>query len=87
MGLFQAFHHIFTSPSSASKDDLTSDVMTRRRDVANTLHMNNQVTPHSIAYSATQVRRHLLVIPSVFADWVPPPSARFCTRQCTGVEA
>jgi len=89
MGFCQAFCHIFTSPSSASRDDLTSDIMStsRWRDVANPLHMNNQVTPCSIAYSVTQVCWYLPVKPSVFADCFLPPSARFCTWQCTGVEA
>jgi hypothetical protein len=32
--------------------------------------MNNQVTPRSIAYTATQVCRHLLIMCSV-ADWSP----------------
>src|SRR5216683_5307060 len=88
MGFCQAFHHIFTSPSSASRDNLTSDVTStsRRHNVANTLYMNNQVTPHSIAYSVTQVCQHLLMKPSIFADCFLPPSARFCTWQCMGVE-
>jgi hypothetical protein len=68
MRFFQAFRHIFTSPSSAAKEETISDVTSRRRDVASTLHMNSQVTPRSIAYTATQVCRHLHITPSV-ADW------------------
>ena len=71
MGFCQAYRHIFTSPFSASKDNLVSEVMSRRRDVASTLHMNYQVTPRSITYTATQVCWHLLIMPSVFADCLP----------------
>jgi len=67
MRFFQAFCHIFTSPSLASKDDSISEVTSRQRDVASTLHMNNQVTPRSIAYTATQVQ-HLHITSSV-TDW------------------
>jgi len=53
--LVRAFRHIFTSPSSASKENSISGSTSRRRDIANTLHMNNQVSPRSIAYTATQL--------------------------------
>jgi hypothetical protein len=53
--LWQAFRHIFTSPSSAAKNE-NSEVTSRRRDVANVLRMNHHVTPRSIGYAATQVR-------------------------------
>jgi len=68
MRFFQAFHHIFTSPSSASKDNSISEVTSRWHDVASTLHMSNQITPHLIAYTATQVCRHLHITPSV-TNW------------------
>src|SRR5258708_2890391 len=35
------------SPSSACKEDEASEVTSRRRDVANTLNLNGQVTPHA----------------------------------------
>ena len=56
--LHQAFKSIFTSPSSASKGEVTS----RWHDVASVLHMNNHVTPRSIAYTTTQVCLLFLVI-------------------------
>ena len=61
MLLRQAFRHIFTSPSSATKSE-ASEVTSRRRDVANVLRMNNHVTPRSIAYTATQVRGLFLLM-------------------------
>jgi len=54
MPLRQAYWHIFTSPSSATRGE-ASEVTSRWCDVANVLHMNNHVTPRLIAYAATQV--------------------------------
>ena len=54
MPLRQAYQHIFTSPSSATRGE-ASKVTSRWCDVANVLHMNNHVTPRLIAYAATQV--------------------------------
>jgi len=67
--LLQAFRHIFTSPSSATKGKVTS----RQRDVANILRMNNHVTSRSIAYTATQVRFQFLMIFRSFLMSLPPP--------------
>ena len=53
---FQAYRHIFTSPSSASKENAaTVEITSRQRDVASTLRLNGHVTPRSIVYTATQV--------------------------------
>lgn len=69
MRFCQAYRCIFTSPASASNGN---SVSSRRRDIANTLRMNGQVTPRSIAYAATQLCRHLLITPSSsVADWSP----------------
>ena len=54
MPLRQAYQHIFTSPSSATRGE-ASEVTSRWRDIANVLCMNNHVTPRLIAYAATQV--------------------------------
>ena len=72
MLLLQAFQHIFTSPSSATKNK-TSEVTSRRHDVANVLCMNNHVTPRSIAYTATQVHSHLLIFRSLLMSLLPAP--------------
>ena len=69
---FQAFRHIFTSPSSATKNKV-SEVTFRQRDVANVLHMNNHVTPRLIAYTATQVCSHLLIFRSLLMSLLPAP--------------
>ena len=61
INIFQAYRHIFTSPSSASEEDIQAiNITSRRRDVASTLGLNGQVTARSIAYTATQVCRILL---------------------------
>ena len=52
---FQTYRHIFTSPSSAYDENTTSEITSRRRDVASTLRMGGHVTGQSIAYAATQV--------------------------------
>ncbi len=49
------FQQIFMSPSLACKEDEASKVTSRWRDVANTLNLNGQVTPHTITYAATQL--------------------------------
>jgi len=54
--LLRAYRHIFTSPSSASDENMgTTKITSRRRDVATTLRLNGRVTPRSIAYAATQL--------------------------------
>ena len=71
LSIFQVYKSIFTSPSSA-KDNLdeedtppTKSQKTSlnnnsvRRNVASKLHLNNKVTPRSIAYAAVQVCIHL----------------------------
>lgn len=55
LDLLQIYRYIFTSPSSASDENLTSEPTARRRDVATTLRLDGQVTGRSIAYAATQV--------------------------------
>jgi hypothetical protein len=50
----QAYRHIFTAPSSVTSEN-TSEITTRRRDVATSLGLNGCVTPRSIAYTAIQV--------------------------------
>lgn len=52
---FQAYRHIFTSPSSAADENLNKASKSRRRDVASKVGLNSHVTPRSIAYAATQV--------------------------------
>jgi len=69
MLLLQAFQHIFTSPSSATKGEVTS----RQHDIANVLWMNNHVTLQSIAYTATQVHfQFLMVFRSFLMSLLPP---------------
>jgi len=53
--LLQAYRYIFTSPSSASDENLTSEPTARRRDVATMLRLDGKVTGRSIAYVTTQV--------------------------------
>ncbi len=77
MLLCQAFQHIFTSPSSATNHN-TSEATSRRHNVANILHMNNCITLRSIAYAATQVHsHHLMVFSSSLCSPPPPPSSSF----------
>ena len=81
----QVFCHIFTSPSSAHKQNMASKVTSRRHNVATTLHLNGCVTPHSIAYTATQVRwyqkYHSIIISNIFHSsssscWIAPRTGR-----------
>ena len=55
IALLQTYRYIFTSPSSASDENSTSEPTARRRDVATMLGLDGQVTSRSIAYAATQV--------------------------------
>ena len=72
----QVYKAIFTSPSSAkdvsdgedndenappAKSQRLSGSKAVRRNVASTLHLNNKVTPRSIAYAAVQVNFFLLL--------------------------
>jgi hypothetical protein len=52
--LWQAFRHIFTSPSSAAKNE-NSEVTSRQHAIANVLRINHHVTLQLIGYAATQV--------------------------------
>src|SRR6266851_2156044 len=73
MPLHQAYRHIFTSPSSATRGE-ASEVTSRWHDVANVLRMNNHVTPRSIAYAATQVRLlFLMILRSFLMTFLPLP--------------
>jgi hypothetical protein len=65
----QVYKSIFTSPSSAKnlldEDDIENVALTKsqkissnnsvRRNVASKLHLNDKVTPRSVAYAAVQV--------------------------------
>ncbi|KAH9955819.1 hypothetical protein BC827DRAFT_1347306 [Russula dissimulans] len=53
--LIRAYRHIFTLPSSASIENTRVESSSRRCDVASSLHLNGQVTPRSVAYTATQL--------------------------------
>ena len=72
--LLQTYRYIFTSPSSASDENLTSEPTARRRDVATMLRLDGQVTGRSIAYAATQVcqvlQTYLISCPTNFQQLV-----------------
>lgn len=68
IALFQAYQHIFTSPSSASGENSKSEPTARRRDVATMLRMDCRVTRRAIAYAATQVSRPLQINSTSFAN-------------------
>jgi len=77
MLLLQAFWHIFTSPSSATKGKVTS----RQYDITNVLQMNNHVTSRLIAYTASQVRFQFLMIFRSFLMFLLSPSSSFHLAQ------
>jgi hypothetical protein len=68
----QAYRHIFTSPSSASDENVPSEITTRRRDVASQLRLGGHVTGRSIAYAATQVCQSYLISLAFLPSFVLP---------------
>jgi hypothetical protein len=89
--LSQVYKSIFTSPSSAqntldeennaenippTKSQKTSSNNSVRRNVASKLHLNDKVTPRSVAYAAVQVCVYIMVfyvVPCLF--WTPTASS------------
>ena len=89
--LSQVYKSIFTSPSSAqntldeennaenippTKSQKTSSNNSVRRNVASKLHLNDKVTPRSVAYAAVQVCVYIMVfyvVPCLF--WSPTASS------------
>jgi hypothetical protein len=84
----QVYKSIFTSPSSAqnildeennaenmppTKSQKTSSNNSVRRNVASKLHLNDKVTPRSVAYAAVQVCVYIMVVPCL--SWTPTASS------------
>lgn len=79
----QVYKSIFTSPSSAKntldeendaenmppfKSQKTSSNKSVRRNVASKLHLNDKVTPRSVAYAAVQVCVYVVVCSMLICD-------------------
>ena len=97
----QVYKSIFTSPSSAkntldeendtenmapSKSQKTLSNNSVRRNVATKLHLNNKVTPRSVAYAAVQVCVYVIVSYVVLCLSVPVSSISTCKLRAPGLQ-
>jgi hypothetical protein len=97
----QVYKSIFTSPSSAknifdeendtenmapSKSQKISSNNSVRRNVASKLHLNDKVTPRSVAYAAVQVCVYVIVSYVVLYLSVPVSSISTCKLRVPGLQ-
>jgi hypothetical protein len=96
----QVYKSIFTSPSSAknildeendenmtpSKSPKTSSNNSVRRNVASKLHLNDKVTPRSVAYAAVQVCVYVTISYVVLYLFVTASSISTCKLQVHGLQ-
>jgi hypothetical protein len=96
----QVYKSIFTSPSSAkntledaenmppTKSQKTSSNNSVRRNVASKLHLNDKVTPRSVAYAAVQVclRRGILYCSPLICETVTASSISTCKLLVHGLQ-
>jgi len=96
----QVYKSIFTSPSSAKKtsdeendaenmppfkSQKTSSNKSVRRNVASKLHLNDKVTPRSVAYAAVQVCVYIVVSYVVLCLSVTASSISTCKLRVHGL--
>ena len=92
----QVYKSIFTSPSSAksildeeivapTKSQKISSNNSVRRNVASKLHLNDKVTPRSVAYAAVQVCVHITVSYVILDLSVTTSSISICKLQVLGL--
>ena len=97
----QVYKSIFTSPSSAKnildeENEIENAAPTKsqkilsnnsvRRNVATKLHLNNKVTPRSVAYAAVQVCVYVMVSYVVLYLSVPASSISTCKLRVPGLQ-
>jgi hypothetical protein len=97
----QVYKSIFTSPSSAKSildeeieaenvaptksQKISSKNYSVRRNVASKLHLNNKVTPRSVAYAAVQVCVHIMVSYVILDLSVTASSISICKLRVLGL--